>query len=393
MIRNTIYTLFVSSLGALVAPAAQAATLDDLFNDNVVHEVRLTLHAADWQKLRVGFLDDTYYPAVFQWNDQVIEDIGIRSRGNGSRHPDKPGLRIDFNRYAAGQEFLGLKSLVLDNLTQDQTMMAERISMQVFRRMGLPAPRVAHARLLVNGALVGLYTIVEPVDKGFLKRNLGEDGGYLYDYEWAFDYNFEYLGPDGNAYSPIPFQPQTNESNPDPAPIERMLRAINESTDEAFLDAVSQYLDLKLFLDYLAVETYLGETDGLLGTWGVNNFYLYRLKGRNLSILIPWDKDVTLRAVDRSIWENVERNVLTRRLLAIPDYRDYYLSAIERTSSAVTGWLGQEVEREYEQIRSAAAEDPNKPFTYGQFEEGMWLIRTFAEQRASFIANEIAAAR
>ena len=42
---------------------------------------------------------------------------------------EKPALRIDFNRYVAGQEFLGLKSLALDNLWQDPSMIRERLAM------------------------------------------------------------------------------------------------------------------------------------------------------------------------------------------------------------------------------------------------------------------------
>lgn len=48
-----------------------------------------------------------------------MRNAGIRSRGRGSRSGTKPGLRVDFDRYASDQTFLGLKSFILDNLTQD----------------------------------------------------------------------------------------------------------------------------------------------------------------------------------------------------------------------------------------------------------------------------------
>ena len=54
--------------------------------------------------------------------------------------------------------------------------------MLLFRRLGLPASREAHTKLFVNNAYVGLYTIVESVDKTFLKRNFNEDDGYLFKY-------------------------------------------------------------------------------------------------------------------------------------------------------------------------------------------------------------------
>jgi spore coat protein CotH len=353
----------------------------------------MTTHPADWQKLRDNYLDDTYYPAIFQWRGMIVEDIAIRSRGNGSRLAGKPGLKVDFNQFVDGQEFLGLKSLVLDNLTQDQTMIAERLSLTIFRAVGLPAPRVVHARLIVNNVYAGLYTIVEPIDKTFLKRNLGEDGGYLYDYEWINEYNFEYLGDDPEAYTPYPFQPQTNEKNPNPQPIVDFIRVLNTSSDSAFVEAVSPYIDLKRLVEYLAVETYIAEHDGIAGDWGLNNFYFYRMQGQNLSIFIPWDKDVTFREAFRSIWYNTERNVLTRRALAVPELRAHYLASIERVMEISGPILEQEIERQSEQIRQAAAEDPNRPYTYSEFEEGISWLRQYAFERPRFLAGEIAESR
>ena len=48
------------------------------------------------------------------------------------------------------QKFLGLKSMVLRNNTQDPSNLHEILSLSFFRRMGLLAPRKAQARLFVN---------------------------------------------------------------------------------------------------------------------------------------------------------------------------------------------------------------------------------------------------
>ena len=67
-------------------------------------------------------------------------------------------------------------------------MMKEALSMALFARMGLAAPRVSHARVYVNGDYLGLFAVIEPIDKRFLRRTLGEDSGYLYEFEWAGEY-------------------------------------------------------------------------------------------------------------------------------------------------------------------------------------------------------------
>ena len=389
--------LLILALSASVASMNGATpTANDLFDDSVLHEISLDIHPSDWRRLQDNFTSNTYYPASFQWRGMTVDYIGIRSRGLGSRSATKPGLRVDFNQFQPGLEFLGLKSIVLDNLTQDPSMLRERLSLKMFRRMGIAAPRVAHAKLMLNGQYAGLYAIVESVDKGFLKRNLGEDSGYLYEYDWTREYRFEYLGSNPALYSPVMFKPQTRESDPDARTIETLIRAMNQTPDRDFVAVMSQYLDLQQFLDYLAVESFIGEIDGLQGDWGLNNFYLYRYDKTTMFRFIPWDKDVTFRTSDQAILK-VNGNVLARRLLGIPEMLSYYLDAVDRCAEAAggpEGWLETEIETQYNQIRQAALEDPTpRPYSSADFEENIAGLRAFAFDRARMVENQTDDAR
>jgi len=116
-------------------PAINAA----FFDASVLHEIRLDINARDWQTLKENYQSNAYYPADFRWDAQVVRNVGIRSRGTASRSEVKPGLRVDFNRYAADQTLLGLTSFVLRNNTTDRTNMHERLSMLLFERLGVPA--------------------------------------------------------------------------------------------------------------------------------------------------------------------------------------------------------------------------------------------------------------
>src|SRR5438045_5178964 len=120
-------------------PLVGISATDMLFADSVVQDIRLNLSAADWQLLKANFRENTYYPADFRWRDQVVRNIGIRSRGFGTRSPTKPGIRVDFNRFVGRQKFLDLRSLDLKNNVTDPSNMRERISMLLFRRMGFAA--------------------------------------------------------------------------------------------------------------------------------------------------------------------------------------------------------------------------------------------------------------
>jgi len=172
MSRSTATIVLILAL-SVVPSAGSAQTPDELFNSQALQRVDLLLHSADWAKLKADFLENTYYPADINWNGVTVRNVGIRSRGHGSRSGNKPGLRVDFDRYATDQQFLGLKSLVLDNLTQDASGIHETVSMALFARLGIPAPREAHARLYVNNEYVGLYVLVEAVDKRLLARVFG----------------------------------------------------------------------------------------------------------------------------------------------------------------------------------------------------------------------------
>ena len=386
-------------------------TPDDLFDTNTVQDILLTVNTRDWAALKAHYLENVYYVADLRWRGEVVRNVGIRSRGRGSRSETKPGLRVDFNRYTSGQQFLGLKSIVLDNLTQDPSMLKERVAMRVFTEMGIPAPRVVHARLFVNNAFAGLYTVVESIDKDFLSRTLNENDGYLYEFKHTDPYGFEYLGSELEKYAEF-FEPKTHEHDSMASlyrPIKELAWTVSESPDSQFVSSVNQYLDLSAFLRYAAVENFLADRDGVLGDWGMNNFYLYRSEDRTVSQLLPWDKDSSFWAVDYNIWTNMEANALTRRALKEPPLQRIYLEALRRCAELALrrpepvpgiarrksleetpgpGWLEREVTFIYSQIRAIAELDDAKPFSTERFEDEIAKVLEFSRARPRYVLHE-----
>ena len=384
---------------------------DVFFDDSVVHEIRLSINTKDWQTLKSEFLSNDYYPCDMRWRDQVVRNIGIRSRGTGSRSGTKPGLRVDFDRYTSGLRFLTLKSFVLRNNTQDASNLHERLAMLLFRRLGVPAPREAHARLYVNDEYAGLYTIVESVDRAFLGRTYGTDEGYLFDYDYPVDaqpYYFEDRGPDPSRYLPLPFKPETHEDDPKPEFIVQLVQAINQSSTASFRGAIAEYLDLEKFLRHIAVESFVSEVDGFLGDFGMNNFFLHRFDNSRLFTTIPWDKSEAFKGgIERSIFHNIRdvpsprQNRLMSRVMAQQDLVNTYLDLLVATARSASeaeggggpGWLEREIEREYQQIHADALADPVKPFTNDQFEQAVEALRAFARQRPASIMLQVDQAR
>ena len=389
---------------------------DVFFDDSVIHEIRLNINSRDWESLKIHYLDNDYYTCDFRWRDQVARNIAIRSRGTGSRSGIKPGLRVDFDRNVTGQKFLGLKSVILRNDTQDPSTMRERISMLFFRRMGLPASRGAHTRLFVNNAYVGLYTIVESVDKTFLKKTFNENDGWLYKYDYNTDdtpYYLEYRGSNANLYVPHPFKPETRENEPPSQPIADMIRIINQDSDAIFRTTIARYLDLVKFIKHIAVEMFLGDNDGFNGNYGTNNFYFYRFENKNVFTFIAWDKsNAFMDGPKYPIWHNIydvpepNRNRLTIRVLGYDDLKNLFMDTLLDCATSLSeldpeapddtrGWMEREIQKEYDQIKDSAAvaEEDLQYYSKAQFEQEVENLRTFARQRSDFVRSEVAKTR
>ena len=382
--RGCLVLLFL--VLALVTPAAAQ---DPIFDQGRLHEVRLVMDPSDWAALRQNFRSNDYYAANISFDGEVVEQAGIRSRGAGSRSSEKPGLKIDFNKYNKSQEFHGYKTMVLDNLVQDDSLLRERLAYAVFNEMGHPAPQSAFCRLTVNDAYWGVYNLVEAVSKPFLKARLGEESGTLYDYEYADDYRFSVRGGDKGAYSPVPFEPQTNENKFDDA-LAEFVKAVNDAPEAGLAQAIAAYIDVDRLLSYLATENALAESDGFLGYAGMNNFYAYQYGGQKKFVLIPWDKDTSFNAPEWPILYNVETNVLARKLLADPAKKQIYTDAVKRAvnSYVSTAFLGPKLEQAFSQIREAVIADTKKPNSNNDFELSVTGLRGIIAARAADVAKQ-----
>jgi uncharacterized protein (TIGR03437 family) len=378
-------------------------TIRDFFDDTQLQIINLTVNPADWSTLQQNYLDDDYYQATFAWRG-ITQTVGIRSHGNGSRSPIKPNLDVNISKYLSKQTFLSINFFVLIANNEDASMLHELITFKLFTKMGLPAPRVAPARVYLNGEYFGLYNIVEHEDVNLLQRNFGETGGYLYEWNPAAIYNFEYLGPDPNLYSAF-LDLKTAQTDPDVQWFVDMVTAINLTSDADFLAAVSQYLNPQLYLTHAAIENVLSDNDGIVGgVDGTNNFFLYRFQNSNLSQLIVWDKDLTFWDVNRDIFDGTQTNVLMMRLLAIPAYRTVYLDALNKAANltgGAGGWADQEVTSEYKVIQAAADSDPFKQCLAGSglascgaadFETAVTAMHTFLAQRQGIVQQLLATA-
>lgn len=186
------------------------------------------------------------------------------------------------------------------------------------------------------------------------------------------------------------------------------MQTVNQAGAAVFQTAVGEYLNLQKFLRHVAVEVFVGDYDGFIGNYGINNFYLYRLDNRRLFNLIAWDKSEAFKAgPTSSVFHNIndvpdtQYNLLMTRVLSFTDLHNTFLdsllecarSAAELVPGDSRGWMEREVQREYAQIREAARADTDKPYSNEAFEEEVRAMVDFAQRRSAIVTAEVNASR
>ena len=426
---------------------ASAQTADDLFNDQVLHRVDVYIYSKDWALLKANYLQNTHYPADLRWQGKAVRNAAVRSHGHVTRSGIKPSLHFNFDRYASGQTFLGLRSLVLKNLREDRSTLRDYLAMKMLRRLGVPAPRVAFAAVYVNTSYLGLYGVVENVDTVTAQRVFGESGGHLYEYKHVGEWGFEYLGSDLAEYARH-FEPVNNVYDTQEdlyRPFEAWCRLANESQLPEFSASIGRYVDVTALMRFVAAQAFMAQFDGFTGNWRMNNFYVYRTEGTAVHRLVAWDQDLACAFAEFPITRGHEENVLVRRLMEMPDARQTYFATLleaastadgvavqagatksgqarqptssarataaredrrrfvadqtggvraaegrPRADEAVPGWLESEALRALSLVRAAVYLDRLKPCTNEEFEADAAFVLDFCRRRAALVRAEVA---
>lgn len=364
-----------------------------LYDSTILHAVDITMTAGDWALLKLNYTENTNYHAAFTWDGIASGDVAVRSRGSSSRSGVKPSLKLSIDKYTDGATFLMQKSLVLLNMVQDPPMLHDYLSMQVFRRAGIPAPRSAFSRVTVNGEYQGLYLMVEDIDTPFLNRNFYTSTGWLYEYNLNNIYHFEDLGDDPAAYSPDPFELKTNKKTPNAEELMAFVKAVNHTTPDTFIEDIAPRMNINRLLRHLAVETYLAEIDGLAGVVGANNFYLYQPGAGAPFEFIPWDKSATFDFWDEPVYARFDDTVIYRTAMQVPTLKQRYLahlSEVTRLAGGEGGWLESLANQAIQLTRDSALADANKPVTNADYTGAVDDLITQLRDRYTYLLQALA---
>ncbi|WP_437963457.1 CotH kinase family protein [Sorangium sp. So ce260] len=348
---------------------------DALYEASDIPRFDFRLHEETWAALRENARDEEYVEAQACYRGSSVGLVGLRFKGGyGTLEMcyeereelpcPKLSMKVRFDEYVDEQRFYRQKRLNFHAMMRDPTKIHERITYDLYRDMGVVAPRSAWATLHVNGEPLGLFAMVEDIDGRFTKNRFPEDpDGQLYKAAWP-------VAEDDDYYA------GKLETNEDMASHERFIAfaedlASAEGADR--LAALSAWTDVAELQRYMAVDDAILNFDGITtfyvgedGSAENHNFFFYEEPESGTFRLVPWDLDNTLSWLSFQYFGEVPH--WTETPAACPaDFAVYQGKELVRAPGCdvLFGALGQDLEG----YRSAVRELLDGPFGEGRLEE------------------------
>lgn len=340
--------------------SAQVEDSAPFYSDRVV-TVYLVMPEDDWEFMQQNASEEQYAQADLWYDGELIPDVAVRPKGNSSlmsavrSGTARFSLKVDLNFFNQTRNLDGVKKLNFNNGWSDPTFIREILSYELFEQMGIPTPRTSFVDLWINDTHLGLYTMVEQIDRTFLSNHFDDGNGNLYkpempaaylnwteadvDTELTSDDNLdvnlgggklreimEALGlwgpeeetnfagdtppgdmPGGGAVGGMPWALRgnlleqmglkTNENSPDHSALFQLLDILNNEPDETFPEEIEKVLDVDQVLRFLAVSAAIVHLDNYIGLG--HNYYLYEVDGK--FTIIPWDLNMAFGTFNSGI--------------------------------------------------------------------------------------------
>ena len=242
-----------------------------------------------------------YVPCTVVFNGKKWTKVGIRFKGNSSLAFTwkagiyKLALRLDLDKFEdeypdiKNQRFFGFKELSLANQFTDLSLMREKVTADIFRKAGVPAPMTAYYSIYIDKGdgptYFGLYTMVEVPRSPMFDSQFIKSGGNLYK-------------PDGQgatwvAFNEESFAKKTNKSEKDYSDIQAAINALHKENEniETWRDNLNKFFNIYGFVKWLAVNTVMTNWDSYGNA--PHNYFLYGDPGDGGRLhWIPWDNNM-----------------------------------------------------------------------------------------------------
>ena len=360
---------------------------DYVWDDEVLPEVHLSVSLAEWNRLLALYdanaFTTQYVQATLSFvkdgETTVIDNVGLRLKGNTSRRRPEGSygqmhqrdntdwhhahFGVNLRKFADddAHTIQGVRKLHLKWFKDDPAYVREVFCYELFRRAGVwTAVRDNYCRLWLHvegdskEAYYGVYELMEPIDKNYLKdrkNRFGSNKGYLWKCRNSAaglnnpngDIWYDDDTDDRHAYT---LETQTEEFDSARVQLVDFMNKLNGLNDNEFYTWIQQVTDVDLLLKTYAVNVAVGMWDDYWNN--ANNYYIY-FNGKGLTgykfFFIPYDYDNTLGTSLRCgvqddagrqnplNWGN-NNNRLIARILRFNDFKQKYITYLKELIDA-----------------------------------------------------------
>lgn len=252
--------------------------------------------------LQLGSGEPNYVAVSLKFNGKTWNKVGFRLKGNSTLMMSwgqgiyKLPFRLSFDEFekqfpeSKNQRFYGFKELSMAPGANDNSLIREKVTADIFRTAGIPAAQTAFYKVYIDfgegSKYCGIYTMVEVIDDTMVKTQFREAGGTT---------------SEGNIYKPEStfarfnskqFDKKNNKKQADYSDVEAFVKVLNDSlrlsNPSQWRTDLEKTFNVPHFLKYLAINNVMTNWD----TYGAmaHNFYLYNSPTKKLT-WIPWDNN------------------------------------------------------------------------------------------------------
>ncbi|MCX6976674.1 MAG: CotH kinase family protein [Verrucomicrobia bacterium] len=265
-----------------------------------------------------------YVKATLTEGDTTYPDVGIHLRGGlGSFQPvtAKSGFTLNMNKFDGKKSFHGMDKWHLSNSAQDGSYLSLLVCNEMLRAAGVPAPRITHAIVTLNGQPKGFYCVQEGYDSDYFNLHFKTadgnfyDGGFLKD----IDQNIELI--------------RTKADVKDWADLKAVTAAAREPDPVKRFERLEKLLDMDIFISGFCIQAILGDWDGYV--FNRNNYRVYHDPKRDKVILLPSGLDQEFGNAEQGALVPPMKGLLATAVFNTPEGKARYLKRMDEINRTI----------------------------------------------------------
>jgi spore coat protein CotH len=390
-----------------------------LFDPALLRTVTLTFTNSNWAALLANgrTTGSNVLSLLTLDNGVTVSNVGARYRGNTSYTMGgaKKSVNLDINWIDPDARVMGYRAVNLNNAAGDETIMREPVYFNIMRQYA-PCPHGALARLVINSAYWGVYSMVDQINNDLVDQWFpshdgdrwrapntgggttgggggpvgpgGGGGGFA-----SAASAFSYLGATVSSYSQN-YELKSDNSTNAWAHLVHAIDVLNNTSSAELRDKVEDVFAVDRWLWFLAIENILVDDDSYWNKGADYAFYYEPESGRihpvehdgNESFTAAMGVDYRLSPVQGATGTN---RPLLYKLLPISELRQRYLAHMrtvleEKFNPSI---LTPELNQLHQLSVAAIIADPKKSYTLASYTNDLVALKTYVTNRYAFLVN------